>query len=70
MYDPISRKPIKHTKDGDAVFDDKSGGVEYFTVGEWEYFLNKEGMGSPTTPASEQGSLFDQDQDSTDYKFK
>lgn len=74
MYDPISRKPIKHTKDGDAVFDDKSGGVEYFTVGEWEYFLNKEGMGSPTTPASDQGTLFDektnQDKESTDYKFK
>ena len=32
-YDSITGKPFQVDKDGKAVVDDKSGGVEYFTVG-------------------------------------
>lgn len=33
-YDPISRLPLKYDKrSGEAIIDDKSGGVEYFTIG-------------------------------------
>ena len=32
-YDPISGKPLFYDKDGKPVIDDKSGGVEYFTIG-------------------------------------
>jgi len=34
MYDPISRQHIKFDKSGEPITDDKSGGVEYFTIQE------------------------------------
>ncbi len=33
MYDPITHLPLKYDTDGHPVTDDKSGGVEYFTLG-------------------------------------
>lgn len=33
MYDPVTGKPYKFDKDGKPVVDDKSGGIEYFTLG-------------------------------------
>lgn len=33
MYDPVTHKPYKFDKDGKPVVDDKSGGVEFFTLG-------------------------------------
>ena len=32
-YDPRSGKPLFYDKDGKAIIDDKSGGVEYVTIG-------------------------------------
>ena len=32
-YDSVTKKPFNVDKDGKPVIDDKSGGVEYFTVG-------------------------------------
>ncbi len=42
-YDPVSRLPIKYDKKtGDPIIDDKSGGIEYFTIGTPDYhFVNK-----------------------------
>ncbi|MDR2949208.1 MAG: DNA primase [Prevotella sp.] len=38
-YDPVSQLPLKYDpKSGDAITDDKSGGVEWFTVGEPSMF--------------------------------
>lgn len=42
-YDPISSLPMFFDKDGKPDLDDKSGGVEYFTIGD-EYFRNKRTM--------------------------
>ena len=33
-YDKVTGKPIQYDKDGRPVIDDKSGGVEYFTIGD------------------------------------
>lgn len=33
MYDPNTGQPYRFDKDGKPVIDDKSGGIEYFTVG-------------------------------------
>lgn len=33
MYDPLTGLPYKYDRDGKPILDDKSGGVEYFTVG-------------------------------------
>ncbi len=42
-YDPVSRLPIKYDKKtGDPIIDDKSGGIEYFTIGTPDYhFVNE-----------------------------
>ncbi len=34
MFDPITGKPFKFDRDGRPITDDKSGGVEYFTLGD------------------------------------
>jgi hypothetical protein len=33
-YDPVTGIPFQTDKDGQPVIDDKSGGVEYFTIGD------------------------------------
>lgn len=57
-YDPLTRKPMKFDrKSGDPITDDKSGGVEYFTIGEWGQLLaNTEEIETP----QEQTDLFNQ----------
>lgn len=34
VFDPVSGKPLKYDKDGRPDLDDKSGGVEYFYIGD------------------------------------
>lgn len=43
-YDPISREPLKRDpKSGEPIIDDKSGGIEYFTIGTPDYhFISNE----------------------------
>lgn len=42
-YDPITRKPFQfNAKTGAPVIDDKSGGVEYFTIGNDNYYISPE----------------------------
>ncbi|MGL4519604.1 MAG: CHC2 zinc finger domain-containing protein [Phocaeicola sp.] len=37
-YDKVTGKPHHYDKDGRPIIDDKSGGIEYFTVGTSDYF--------------------------------
>lgn len=39
-YDPITGKPNTLDKDGRPIIDDKSGGIEFFTVGDGTAFLD------------------------------
>lgn len=42
-YDPVTGKPCKFDRrSGNPIIDDKSGGVEYFTVGDKNYYMTPE----------------------------
>lgn len=47
-YDPLTRLPIYLDKDGAADMDDKSAGVEWFTVGDESFWGNNAGSSSST----------------------
>lgn len=54
-YDSITGKPLYYDRDGKAILDDKSGGIEYFTIGSSISNVpqSTDPMGLPTNVQSE-----------------
>lgn len=56
-YDPVTGKPHQFNRDGAAVIDDKSGGVEYFTIGDEYYNRNSPVDDDPLQELDSQGKI-------------